>query len=155
MPNVHLAKLVRPDIIIMVYYYRQHYNIIICQCIRTVLKFPFLSKIVMMSRNESENNSRQCMQVYYIIAIYLHNRNERTDVPDRQQQPRRRCDDRRQGINRKFREDYYNNNDNNNNIWYRFLFTFEHGWPPGGPVARVCAVSVFFCRTILRQNTKA
>jgi len=40
------------------------------------------------------------------------------------------------------------------------LFGFEHGSPPGGLVARACAVSVFFCRTMSvrsdgRRSTKA
>lgn len=109
----------------MVYYHRRHYNIIICQCIRTVLKFLFLSKIV-MSRNESENNSRQCMQAYYIIAIYTIETNGRTYWTD-SSSPAAGAMIAVKELIENFSEDYYNNNDNNNNIWYRFLFTFEHG----------------------------
>jgi len=91
------------------------------------VKFPFLSKIV-LRRNESENNGRQCMCKYIILYDRdIHNQNERTDDRTDSSSPAAGAMIAAEELIENFREDYYNNNGNNNNIWYRFLFTFEHG----------------------------
>jgi len=64
--------------------------------------------------------------IYYIIAIHTIETNGRTYRTD-SSSPAAGAMIAAKELIENFREDYYNNNDNNNNIWYRFLFTFEHG----------------------------